>query len=98
MDRIRSDTVFIMFFADMVNRGHLADVCDGYLAQYRGLIEFIESLLNLGLLAGQLWARGLGLAFYRASADYLDQHRAMLIPAPVKTRNRSDLVVEDEDI
>jgi hypothetical protein len=70
----------------------------GCFAQYRGLIECIESLLNLGLLAGQLWARGLGLAFYRASADYLDQHRAMLIPAPVKTRNRSDLVVEDEDI
>lgn len=96
-DKVRSDTVFMMFFADLLDRGHLAHVYDGYLAQYRDLIDGIETLDNEGLSSGRLWARGLGLAFYRAAVDYLEQNRDMLIAVPVKTPSSAELVVEGED-
>lgn len=84
-DRVRSDTVFMMFFADLLDKGHLDKVYEGYLAQYKALIAEIEGLDNTDIPAGRLWARGLGLAFYRAAADYLENNREMLFAAPEKS-------------
>ena len=84
-DKVRSDAVFMLFFAELLDPAHRERVYEGYLAHYRALIEGMEALASGGTEgqppAGRRWARGFGLNFYRAAADYLENNRHVLIEA-----------------
>ena len=78
-DKIRSEFVFMLFFADLMDEDHLDAVYDAYLAHYRRHVEQIRGLDSTGIAPGRLFARGFGLAFYEAAVEYLETNRALLL-------------------
>jgi len=78
-DKVSSETVFILFFAELLDEGHLRRVYDGYLATFRERARFIRDLDSAGISEGRLFVRGLGLAFYEAMADYMEANRERLL-------------------
>jgi DNA-binding PadR family transcriptional regulator len=75
LDKLRSDTIFMLFFAEMLDETHLRATYDGYLSYFRRCFEHVSSLDNTGITPGRLFVRGLGAEFYETMATYLADHR-----------------------
>jgi hypothetical protein len=82
MDRVRSETLFMMFFADQMEDDHLADVFDAYAELHRTIVDKIKNLDNEGLSRGRRFVRGYGLAFSEGVLKYMDDNREALLSAP----------------
>tara|TARA_R110002072_G_scaffold181269_3_gene337498 strand:+ start:889 stop:1428 length:540 start_codon:yes stop_codon:yes gene_type:complete len=80
-DKVRSDTAFLMFFAEFLDPDHLRAVYDDYLAFYRARVEIMQGLDPEGVPEGRLFVRGLGLAFYQAVVTYMTENRDRLLTA-----------------
>jgi len=78
-DRVRSDFLFILFFAHLLPASRLAALIDQRIAWYRECLARMESCDLQTRPAGEVFVHGLGLAVYRAAADYLSEHRARLL-------------------
>lgn len=79
-DVMRSDFLFILSFAQFLPPGRVGQLIDQRIAWYREALERMESCAcNNTLPAGAAFVRGMGIAVYRAAADYLETHRAELI-------------------
>ena len=78
-DKVRSDFLFIMFFAQLLPAAHLADLIDQRIAWYRETLARMESCDQCEQSAGEAFVHGLGLAVYRAAAEYLATHRNGLL-------------------
>jgi DNA-binding PadR family transcriptional regulator len=74
-DRVRSETLFMLFFADQLEDDHLEDIYDAYTARYRSFVERLRSLDNTGLSRGRKFVRGFGLAFYEGVSRYMEENR-----------------------
>jgi len=77
-DKVRSDTCFLMFFAEHLDPAHLRAVYDEYLALHRAQVAFMQTLSPEGVSKGRLFVRGLGLAYYQAIAAYMEENRDLL--------------------
>lgn len=75
LDKFRSETLFMLFFADQLDDDHLAEVYDAYTAQYRFFVEKIRELDNTGLSRGRKFVRGFGLASYEGILQYMEENR-----------------------
>ena len=73
-DKIRSDTLFMFFFAELLGGEHRRAVYDSYLDQYRRRLESVRQLDNTGVSRGRLFVRGFGLAIYEAVVRYMEEH------------------------
>lgn len=80
-DKVRSDAIFMMFFAELLDPDHLRRVYDDYLAFYRDRLAFLKGLEPTGVTDGRLFVRGLGVAFYEAVVAYMEENRARLLDA-----------------
>jgi PadR family transcriptional regulator AphA len=80
-DKIRSDTAFLMFFAEYLDPDHLRAVYDDYLAFYRDRVQIMQGLDPDGVPEGRLFVRGLGLAFYQAVVTYMTANRDRFLNA-----------------
>lgn len=83
-DVLRSDAMFILYFAEQLDAGHARAVLDNYLTLYRERVAFMERLKHecdagCAIGPGRRFMRGLGLALYRAAADYMEAHRDELL-------------------
>ena len=78
-DKIRSDTLFMFFFADLLGREHRRAVYDNYLNNYRRRLEFVGGLDNTGISRGQMFVRGFGLAIYEAVVRYMEEHGDLMV-------------------
>ena len=78
-DKVRSDFLFILFFAHLLPAPRLAALIDQRIAWYRGCLERMEACGCQEARAGERFVHGLGLAVYRAAADYLTRHRDQLL-------------------
>jgi DNA-binding PadR family transcriptional regulator len=78
-DKVRSDFLFILFFAQMLPAPRLAALIDQRIAWYRACLERMESCGCNDGPAGEKFVHGLGLAVYRAAADYLAANRERLL-------------------
>lgn len=83
-DVLRSDAMFILYFADQLDADHARKVLDDYLTLHRERVACMEHLKQEcgdGCIAspGRRFMRGLGLALYRAAADYMEAHRDELL-------------------
>jgi len=81
MDRVRSETLFMLFFADHMDDEHLVEVYDGYMASYRFHVEKMKELDNTGLSRGRRFVRGFGLAFYEGVLQYMEENRTHFLSA-----------------
>ncbi|MFQ5775239.1 MAG: PadR family transcriptional regulator [Kiloniellaceae bacterium] len=78
-DKVRSDFLFIMFFAQLLPPARLAELIDQRIAWYRECLGRMESCDPSGRPPGEIFVHGLGLAVYRAAAEYLAAHRDRLL-------------------
>jgi PadR family transcriptional regulator AphA len=78
-DKMRSDFLFIMFFAHLLPPARLAELIDRRIAWYRDCLERMGACDPGACPAGEAFVHGLGLAVYRAAAEYLAAHRNGLL-------------------
>jgi len=72
-DSYRSDFLFILFFAELLPPGRLAELIDQRIAWYRENLERMEQCdLNS---PGHSFVHGMGKAVYEAAANYLETNR-----------------------
>ncbi|NQW01175.1 MAG: helix-turn-helix transcriptional regulator [Rhodospirillales bacterium] len=82
-DKIRSEHVVRLFFADYMSKTDLIAVYQSYLTHFQSQADHLRSLQPENTTSGRLFARGLGLKFYDAMAAYLIENRDQLFEEPV---------------
>ncbi len=82
-DRYRSDYLFKLFFAELLDAPTRARLIDEYGALYRDLIGRMKGDLT-GVPEGARFVHGLGLAVYRAAVDYIDRNRDRLLSPSIE--------------
>lgn len=80
-DRVRSETLFMLFFADHLEDDHLVEVYDAYAEQHRRLVEMLKQADNTGLSRGRRFVRDFGLTLYEAVYAYMIDNRESLLNA-----------------
>lgn len=79
-DQIRSDLLFLLFFAEHLAPRRIAALIDARIGYYRGAVAHMDELDAQGSCdIGHGFVRGFGRAVYQAAADYLEANRADLI-------------------
>ena len=78
-DKVRSDFLFILFFAHYLPAPRLAELIDRRIAWYRDTLERMGTCDHECGRPGEEFVHGLGLAVYRAAADYLATNRDRLL-------------------
>ena len=89
-DSYRSEAIFMMFFGDLIDAHHLADVYERHLAINRGKVELLSDPDCRVTSHGRQFVRGLGLAVSRAIVDYMEANKGVLFG--------SDDAVDADDI
>ena len=74
-DKIRSENLARLFFAEYMDGDALKSVYDGYLREFKAMSEKVRSLDQDGISEGRRFTRGFGLAFYEGVADYMEKNR-----------------------
>jgi len=78
-DRVRSDSLVMMFFAHLIEPGHRAAVLDAYIDYYRISIDCIENTACDDHPFGHQFVSGLGYAICQAAIDYLEENKEFLL-------------------
>jgi DNA-binding PadR family transcriptional regulator len=80
-DRLRSDFLFQMMFAQLLPARQVEAVIDARLADYAAKLAHMEDGCGhaLMLTAGQRFVHGFGLAIYRAAQSYIEEHKHELL-------------------
>lgn len=84
-DHLRSDVLFLLYFARELPPERVEALIDGYIAAYRSHAERIEGCRAERLASGAeidpgRWlVSGFGVEVYRAAADYLSRNRDALL-------------------
>jgi DNA-binding PadR family transcriptional regulator len=77
-DKMRSDFLFILVLGDLLPREHLRRLIDLRIAWYRDCIQHMERCDPSSRPATVQLVNGLGLAVYRAAAEYLESNRHLV--------------------
>jgi len=88
-DQIRSDFLFLLFFAEHLPPRRINALIDARIAFFKGALAHMDELDAQGPCdIGHGFVRGFGRAVYQAAADYLEANRAELINR-VSEQNRN---------
>jgi len=82
MDRVRSETLFMLFFADHLEDQHLVEIYDGYAAHYQFFVDKMHAMDSTGWSRGRTLVRGFGLAFYGGVLKFMKDKRDEFLNAP----------------
>lgn len=80
-DAVRSDFLFILFFADLLPARQIEALLAERAEAYRAKAAQMEACGDQPMTAGQRFVHGLGLTYYRTVADYIDAHGHELVGA-----------------
>lgn len=75
-DVIKSEFLFVMMCAEMVDPAHVSRQIDERLLQFDRKISHLNDVLQTCDHQGSRFVCGFGLAMYQALRSYLDEHRA----------------------
>ncbi|MBC8240156.1 MAG: PadR family transcriptional regulator [Alphaproteobacteria bacterium] len=78
-DKIRSEYLVTLFFANFVSSPHLANVYDRYLADFEDNAEKMKNLPGGDIPAGQVFVREFGMNFYQSIGSFLRENRERFI-------------------
>lgn len=78
-DRVRSDFLFIAFFAHLVPPRHLDTLIRDYRTRIATQLTELEARRAEARAPGEAFTLGYGIAVYRAMLEYLDQSGPILI-------------------
>ena len=81
VDSIRSDFLFILFFAHLLPARHVEGLLDGREDWYRqNVARMKEAACDCGpARAGEKFVHGLGIALYETLAQYIEDHRHEIV-------------------
>jgi PadR family transcriptional regulator AphA len=87
-DQIRSDLLFLLFFAEHLAPTRIVKLIDARIAYFRNAVARMDELDAQGPCdIGHGFVRGFGRAVYQAAGDYLEANRAALVDK-VKEQHR----------
>lgn len=79
-DKVRSDFLFMLFFAQLLPAERLAALIDARIAWYDEMLERMTACVDLPERPpGERFVHGFGLTIYRAARDYLIRNRDLLL-------------------
>lgn len=84
-DHLRSDALFLLYFARELPKHRVEALIDGYIASYRAQADRIagcraeRAASGAEIDPGRWLVSGFGVAVYRAAADYLSSNRDELL-------------------
>ncbi|TVR82207.1 MAG: PadR family transcriptional regulator [Rhodospirillales bacterium] len=81
-DTYRSEAIFMMFFAELLDRNHLSNVFEGHLSHYRQCVERMAAQDMSCCGPGRQFVHGMGLAIYRAVVAYMEERGDMVLAPP----------------
>ncbi len=76
-DRVRSEFLVAMFFADLLPAGQVGEMIDRRIAEHRGQVVELAERESHGT-AAQRFVAGYGRAIYQAGATYLEDNRYLV--------------------
>ncbi|MBT3306237.1 MAG: PadR family transcriptional regulator [Alphaproteobacteria bacterium] len=79
-DKIQSEYMYMLFFANMLESEHVRDVYDEYMDGFRRNIEVLEGLSAEGISSPRLFMRGFGKVYYTSALKYMEDNRHMVLP------------------
>ncbi|MBK1695688.1 PadR family transcriptional regulator [Rhodovibrio salinarum] len=93
-DEVRSDFLFVLFFAHLLPAATLDRLIDDRITWYEDVLQRMSENANLdNRPAGERFVHGLGLAVYQCARDYLREHRDALLAgaadAPANARTHA---------
>jgi len=81
-DRVRSDFLFRMLFADILPPSVINSMIDARMEEIQGSLTRIEARAAGGFdSAGEAFVNGFAATVQRAMADYIEEHRHQLVAA-----------------
>ena len=90
-DKVRSDILFILYFAHLLPPPRVAELIDQRIAWYDACLARMRECEVDGRPAGKRFVHGLGLAVYSAAVRYLRERRETLLAE----LDRSQLLVAE---
>ena len=78
-DKIRSESMFMLFFAEFLEPERRRDVYEEYLSRFHSIIECMETVDLSEEMPGRRFAHELGLALYRSIADFMEANRDIVL-------------------
>jgi len=82
-DKIRSESIFMMFFGNFMDDDNLEDVLDGYLKYTQDVVEKLNNLDDDCFSQQRKFVRGMGQTIYSSLAKYMEENRHLLIGSGV---------------
>jgi len=78
-DKIRSESMLMIFLADNIDARQLEDVFDGYLASYREKLACVSEPSDQEIEPHCQFAVGFGQALYSAAITYMEENKNLLL-------------------
>jgi len=85
-DKVRSEFLVHLFFAELMPDGHLEAVFETYLKHFVDMSQHIAEMSADGVPAGRLFVRRMGHTFYKTMAEFMQQHREELLSDALPAR------------
>jgi DNA-binding PadR family transcriptional regulator len=90
-DRVRSDFMATMIFAELLPANLIARIMDDRIEQHRQAIAHLEEVASCRLTSpGKRFVNGYGLAVYRAALTYMEENRHLVESEALMAQVRSD--------
>lgn len=83
-DKLRSDLMFMLSFGDQLPARQMDKIIADRIHDYRNLVASLEHKGSVRHTPGERFVEGMGLAIYRAVADYLEMNRADLLASTAR--------------
>jgi DNA-binding PadR family transcriptional regulator len=77
-DRVRSDFMATLMFADLLPARHLAELIDSRLAEYRHALAEMRRLSARHAGPGQRFVHGYGIAMLEAALNFIEENRHLV--------------------
>jgi PadR family transcriptional regulator AphA len=95
-DKIRSEHVARLFFAEHMSEDVLKAVYESYLNELREMASQIREVQEECLPAARRYTTGLGLSFYDGAADYMEKNRDQFLKTMREENYTADKNTKDE--
>lgn len=95
-DKVRSEHVARLFFAEHMNEEVLNAVYDSYLLEMRQMASHIRDVLEECLPSGRRYTAGLGLSFYEGAAAYMEKNKEQFLETMRNENYTANLEADDD--
>ena len=88
-DWVRSDYLFMMFFAEFLDNGRREEVYEDYLREYRKAISDLQEMKLCQSYAGRRFVHAFGLHLYKAMVEFMENNRDLLMEECAEDERRA---------